>query len=118
MQRSYLVISGKIVLVGDLVSESEEVFGYVQDGDSFGEEGIFDETFSAVRQETAKAEGDTYLFEILKENFEKMKDLLWKKQCGSDWFTLNNHMKNQWTTKRNWRLGKEEHQSNKTVKLF
>ena len=46
--------------------------GYVEGGDTLGEEGIF-EGASATRRETTVSEGDSYVFEIIKENFEKLK---------------------------------------------
>ena len=81
-----------------------------------GEEGIF-EVSTAPRKDTAIAEGDAYVFEIIKDNFERMKDELAKQSQPLDWFTLSNHLKKQWTTKRGWRLYKE-HEASDRLKLF
>ena len=40
-------------------------------GDTLGEEGIF-EVASCMRKDTALAEEDTYLFEIVKENLDRI----------------------------------------------
>lgn len=62
------------------------------------------------------AEGDCYVFELLKENFDKLKLTIQKSEHSLDWFTLNNHLKKQWVSKRSWRLYKEHESQN--LKLF
>ena len=106
--RTYIVLVGKFALKGFLGKEDRlGVIGYVEGGDTLGEEGVY-ETAHAKRRDTAVAEGDCYVFEILKENFEKLKQVIQKSEHPLDWFTLNNHMKRQWVSKRSWRLYKEQ----------
>ena len=66
--------------------------GFVEAGDTLGEEGVF-EVPSVKRKETAVAQGDSYIFEIIRENFAKLKEALEKSPHKLDWFTLSNHMK-------------------------
>ena len=76
LQRVYIVIVGKLALKGFLGHQDTlGVVGYVEGGDSLGEEGIF-EVSTATRRDTAIAEGDTYVFEILRDNFDRMKDVM------------------------------------------
>ena len=76
LKRAYIVLVGRIALKGFLGhSDKLGVVGYVEGGDTLGEEGLF-EVASVQRRDTAVAEGDTYVFEIIKDNFEKMRSLL------------------------------------------
>ena len=76
LSRAYIVIVGKIALQGFLGShDSLGVIGYVEGGDTLGEEGLY-EVSTTARRDTAVAEQDTYIFEILRENFERLRDIL------------------------------------------
>ena len=71
--RSYIIVVGRIALKGFMGKNDKlGAIGYVEGGDTLGEEGIF-EGASATRRETTVSEGDSYVFEIIKENFEKLK---------------------------------------------
>lgn len=70
------MIVGKIALKGFLGSQDTlGVIGFVEGGDSLGEEGLY-EVSTASRRDTAVAEGDTYIFELSKENFERMREIM------------------------------------------
>ena len=76
--RSYIVVVGRIALKGFMGKNDKlGAIGYVEGGDTLGEEGII-EGPSATRRETTVSEGDSYIFEIIKENFEKLKAVLQK----------------------------------------
>lgn len=95
--RAYIVLVGKIALRGFMGSQDQlGTIGFVEGGDSLGEEGLF-EVSKVTRKESAIAEGDAYVFEILKENFDKLKATMTKQANALDWFTLSNHLKKQWT---------------------
>ena len=71
--RAYIVIVGKVALKGFMgPSDKLGTIGFVEGGDTLGEEGVF-EAQGVARRETAIAEQDTYVFELIKENFEKLK---------------------------------------------
>ena len=92
-RRIYIVLVGKIALKGFLGKDDKlGVVGYVEGGDSLGEEGVF-ESEEETRKDTAVAEGDCYVFELLKDNFDKLRPVLQKSENSLDWFTLSNHLK-------------------------
>lgn len=65
-ERVYIIIVGKISLKGFLGDQEKfDNIGSVEAGDTLGEEGVF-EAASIHRKETAYAEEDVYLFEIVK----------------------------------------------------
>ena len=71
--RSYIMLVGKIALKGFMGSQDKlGTIGLVEGGDTLAEEGVF-EVATSTRKETALAEGDSYVFEITKENFDKLK---------------------------------------------
>lgn len=91
--RSYIIVVGKIALKGFMGPQDKlGTIGIVEGGDTLGEEGVF-EIATATRKETALAEGDSYVLEITRENFDKLKVSLENSPNKLDWFTLNNHMK-------------------------
>ena len=71
--RSYIMIVGKLALKGFMGKEDKlGTVGYVEGGDTLGEEGVF-EADGVKRRDTAVAEGDAYVLEILKENYVKLR---------------------------------------------
>ena len=71
--RVYIILVGKLALQGFMGKDDQlGTIGFVEGGDTLGEEGVF-EAPGTLRRDTAVAQGDTYVFEILKENFEKLK---------------------------------------------
>ena len=86
--RAYIVIVGKIALKGFLGTKANlGTVGFVEGGDTLGEEGIL-EVSSVIRKETAIAEGDAYVFEMLKENYDKLKPAMAKIGTELDHMTL------------------------------
>ena len=83
------MIVGRIALKGFLGKDGQKLgtVGYVEGGDTLGEEGLF-EVAQVKRRDTAVAEGDTYVFEIIKDNFERLRAVLGKTPNKLDWFTL------------------------------
>ena len=63
-------------------------------GDSLGEEGVFD-LVNLPRKDTAKADEDSYVFEILKSSLEKIRDSMYESDHSLDWMTMNNYLKKQ-----------------------
>ena len=61
-------------------------------GDSLGEEGAFD-SISNPRKDTAIADEDSYVFEILKSSLDKIRDSMHSSDHSLDWMTLNNYLK-------------------------
>lgn len=95
LTRAYIVLVGKIALKGFMgTGDKLGTIGYVEGGDTLGEEGLFEVT-SVTRKETALSEGDSYVFEIIKDNYERLKEVLQKRGAPQplDWFTLLNHLK-------------------------
>ena len=74
-------------------------------GDTLGEEGIL-EVESAQRKESAYAEQDTYLFEVTKDDLDRMYNRMRKEKNSLDAVTMSNYIKKQWVQKRSWRLYK------------
>lgn len=83
-------------------------------GDSLGEEGIIDGDKAVVRntdgvplrQETAQCQEETYVFELKKERWLFMKDMLLKSHNQMDLFTIQNILKAEFTKKKAGRLFK------------
>lgn len=68
-QRAYIVLSGAVDLKGYNGHKEEFVtLGVCHNGQSFGEEGVF-ESGHIIRVETAIAQEDTYILELTKERF-------------------------------------------------
>ena len=76
--------------------------GKVDRGDTLGEEGLF-EAGGAVRRETAIAQGDSFVVELLKENVDRLDMEMQGTDEALDWFTFVSKLKTQWMTKRIWR---------------
>ena len=67
-ERCYIVVVGKLALKGHVGSDEKfETIGHVTAGDCLGEEGAY-EVGHVYRKETAVAEEETFVFEILKEH--------------------------------------------------
>ena len=118
LTRAYILLVGKIALKGFMgAADKLGTIGYVEAGDTLGEEGLFEVT-TVTRKESALSEGDSYVFEIIKDNFDKLREVLQRRGAAQpiDWFTLLNHLKKQWVSKRSWRLYKEQEMQH--VKLF
>ncbi|CDW89139.1 UNKNOWN [Stylonychia lemnae] len=85
-------------------------FGQVSGGDTLGEEGLLDEkqvgdnTYDAIRLENAEAMEETFLFEIKRDKWKQMKDLLGRLKLQIDFFTMTNILKKNLTQKRGWRI--------------
>ena len=110
LTRAYILLVGRVALKGFMgATDRIGTIGFVEGGDTLGEEGLF-EVSTVKRRESAVSEGDSYVFEIIKDNFEKLKDVLQRRGAPQpiDWFTLLNHLKKQWVSKRSWRLYKEQ----------
>lgn len=95
-EKSYIIVVGKMALKNHIGAErSFETIGYVQAGDTLGEEGVY-EMGVVLRKETAVAEEDTYLLELIKHDLMIVQGFLKDSGLNMDWFTLNNFMKKQW----------------------
>ena len=69
-ERMYIMLVGKIAICTLLgQSSSADTVGYARAGDSLGEEGVF-ESSGNPRKDSAIAEEDSYVFEIIKSNFD------------------------------------------------
>ena len=99
----YIVLVGKIMLQTLLgTSQVADVIGHAKLGDALGEEGVF-EREGTPRRDSAIAEEDTYVFEIIKGSFDAIESELGAKGQGLDFVTLKNALKKQWVQKRSWR---------------
>ena len=102
-----MVLVGRIVLQTLLgTSQIADVIGHVRTGDALGEEGIF-EREGTPRRDSAIAEEDTYVIEIIRSSFDTIETELAAKGNGLDFLTLKNALKKQWVQKRSWRQLKE-----------
>ena len=76
LTRAYILLVGKVALKGFMgATDRIGTIGFVEGGDTLGEEGLF-EVSTVKRRESAVSEGDSYVFEIIKDNFEKLKDVM------------------------------------------
>ena len=101
--RLYVVLVGRIVLQTLLgTSQTADVIGHAKTGDALGEEGIF-EREGTPRRDSAIAEEDTYVIEIIRGSFDQMETELSARGNGLDFLTLKNALKKQWVQKRSWR---------------
>ena len=76
LTRAYIILVGKVALKGFMgMGDRIGTIGYVEGGDTLGEEGLF-EVSTVKRRESALSEGDSYVFEIIKDNFEKLKGVM------------------------------------------
>ncbi len=88
----YIIVAGKVELWGN----STGTLGTYLGGDTLGEEGIIDGDKAVVRnqegvplrQETAQCQEETFVFELKKEKWLFMKDMLLKSHNQMDLFTL------------------------------
>ena len=107
-ERAYIVLVGSIDLKGMVGPDEQNFvsFGACQNGDTLGEEGVF-ENGQVVRKETSIAEVESYVLEISKSSFGLMQKKLAESGFSMDWFTLTNFMKKEWIKKRSWRMKKD-----------
>ena len=113
-QTSYIILFGKFLLHTAKLGP----IGAVTTGDSLGEEGLLElrsrpitldvkEESGALslirRDEMATAEEESFILGFTKENFDKVRERLFKLHLQMDWFSIINHMKHQWVQKKSWR---------------
>ena len=68
------MLVGKIALKTMLGrNQVTDTIGYVKAGNSLGEEGVF-ESLANPRKDSAVAEEDSYVFEIIKQNFDEIRN--------------------------------------------
>ena len=85
-------------------------FGQVIGGDSLGEEGLLDEkqvdnnTYEPIRLENTEAMEETYLFEIRRDKWKLMKNIMERIKLQLDYFTLINIIKKNQIQKKGWRI--------------
>ena len=92
-QRVYLILAGKMTLKGFIGHlEKFDNIGSLEAGDTLGEEGVF-EVPSISRKDTAYAEEEVYVLEIIKDNLDRIHNILAAGEHALDWFTLHNHLK-------------------------
>jgi len=99
-KKAYIVLIGKLSLKNEMGTNSK--LGYVDSGETLGEEGVFEPDY-VTRRDTAIAKEASYVIEIRKRNFYRLEKEFANGKFELDWFTLVNHMKTNWVTKRSWR---------------
>ena len=98
----------------ELWSHGTGTLGTFLGGDTLGEEGIIEGDKAVVRnadgvplrQETAQCTDETFVFEVKKEKWIFMRDMLLKSHNQMDLFTLQNILKAEFTKKKAARLFK------------
>ena len=101
-ETTYLVLYGSF----KLFSKKMGTIGTVATGDSLGEEGLFERSFSGgpiTRKESAYAKEDSFVLELTKKAMVDVQRALSEAHLNMDWFTLNNALKGQWIQKKSWR---------------
>eukprot|EP00347_Sterkiella_histriomuscorum_P005445 403356591 len=106
----FIIISGKL----QLWNLSHGNFGSVIPGDTLGEDILLDDklykfsqenynyTEDCVRQENAEALEETCVFEINRDKWKLMNEILIKIRLQIDFFTLTNIMKKNFTKRKAW----------------
>jgi CRP-like cAMP-binding protein len=102
---SYIVLLGSVDLLS-VINRTEVVIGTCREGDTLGEEGVF-EVGKLQRRETAVADNDSFVLEMTKEAFNVIQAAMKERSLDLEWFTLMNFMKKQWIQKRSWRMHKD-----------
>ena len=101
--------TGFIVVMGKLVLHSKRLgtIGVVKMGDSLGEEALL-EARACNRKESAYAESETYVFEVSRERWKELKQVLIHLGQRKDFILVENLLRKNFTQKKSWRQYKSK----------